>query len=281
LLRYAAEACPRVWLGLLPPERPDGAEELAHAAAAHGVPVDVSAQPGLWGRFLVGAACPVVASLGEELELAPDRGAAAALTQARLIQILSALGRDRIDALFLRVRRAPDPGPLEGVLETLEGARQDGHLGALGLCCDGPPLALLPVWRFHDAFDLLLIPRNPLEAEAFTELAPLARRRRVGIVGYRPLNWGLGAPFTVLGRPDLAAGAIAHAAREHPVLVGVRSPDEAAIAIAAPRRGDAAAFSAAAPDLARRYRDPTAWAALREDPRPWVREAARQAASGS
>lgn len=268
---------PRVWLRLLTPEAPDAAGALVHAAIQTGAPIDVSSQPALWGPGLREHPGPLMAVIGQELEDAPSEAHGADLTRARLIQLLSALGRERIDLLFLRVRRALDPAPLAGALEAIETARQDGHIRWTGISCEGPALATLGLWQFHDAFDVLLAPDNPLETDAMETLGPLARDRRVGVVGSRPLDWGLGAPFSVLGYDALVPDAIAWATRDHPAVVDVRTPEEAALATSG--GGDAARFEAVLPEVVRAYRDPARWAALREDPRAWVRMAARRAGS--
>lgn len=268
---------PPVWLRLLTPDVPDGAGALVDAAIATGAPVDVSSQPPLWGPLLRGYDGPLMAVIGEELEDAPSEAHGADLTRARLIQLLSALGRERIDLLFLRVRRALDDGPLAGALEAIETARQDGHVRWTGIACEGPPLATLGLWQFHDAFDLLLAARNPMEPGALETLGHLARDRRVGIVGSRPLDWGLGAPFWLLGYEALVPDAMAWATRDHPALVTVRTPEDVALVTEA--AGDPARFEAALPEIARAYRDPRRWAALRDDPRPWVRAAVRRAGS--
>ena len=133
-------------------------------------------------------------------ERANDDRHAGDLIQAHLIETLSSIGREWIDVYFLRVRRAVDEAQLSGALEAMELARQEGHIRYLGIVCDGSSLATLGMWQFHDAFDLLLVPRNHYDDEAYRTLAPLARERRVGVVTSRPLNWGWGLPFTALRR---------------------------------------------------------------------------------
>ena len=110
--------------------------------------------------------------------LATDHDHAITLVQAHLIETLSAIGREKIDFYFLRVQRAAEEYQVSGVLEALEMARQEGHIGFVGLACDGPSLATLNLWQFHDAFDVVLIP----DAVSFETLAPLAAERRVGVV---------------------------------------------------------------------------------------------------
>ena len=169
------------------------------------------------------------------------------LVQAHLIETLSAIGREHIDIYYFRVRQMPEEYQLSGALQALELAKQEGHVGHIGLCCDGPSFATLGAWQFHDAFETLLVPRNHYSTEAYDTLAPLARERRVGIVTNSPLNWGSGESFTQsvedwdlqaltqrLHGKSLVQSVIADLAVEHPVLVGVRSPHEVEQAITSP-----------------------------------------------
>lgn len=112
------------------------------------------------------------------LETATDSTHAVDLVHAHLIEVLSCLGREHLDFYFLRIRRMVEEFQLAGALEAMELARQEGHIRFLGLACDGPPLATLSVWQFHDAFDAVLIP----SAEAGKTLVPLARERRAGVL---------------------------------------------------------------------------------------------------
>lgn len=156
-----------------------------------------------------GADACLMALGGVDIERATDHNHASDLVQAHLIETLSAVGREYLDFYFLRVRRGLEEFQINGALEALEMAKQEGHVRYLGLCCDGPSLAVLGVWQFHDAFEVILIPRSQDDSEAYDTLAPVARERRVGIVTSQPLS---------------------ERSSEHPVLVKVRTPEEVRLA---------------------------------------------------
>ncbi len=286
----------------------EGGEEaidaLVGAARASGVPLDLGGNSALWGGRMRGDDSLFLTALSTTgYERATDDRHAIDLVQAHLIETLSAIGREWIDVYFLRVRRAVDEAQLSGALEAMELARQEGHIRYLGIACDGPSLATLGMWQFHDAFDLLLVPRNHHDDEAYRTLAPLARQRRVGVVTSRPLNWGWGLPFPALeslsppgesggnegiisitsppmGDPaptqregTLAQAAIGDLARENPVLVGVRTPDEVAAALTAPSVAIDDLGTRLAP-LRERFEAEATWLGLEE---PWLGVARRRA----
>jgi hypothetical protein len=273
-------AFPPVWLSLSLPH--DGGEApidaLVGAARAANVPLDISGNPALWGGRLRGDNDAFLTQMSTAgYERANDDSHAGDLIQAHLIETLSSIGREWIDVYFLRVRRAVDEAQLSGALEAMEMARQEGHIRHLGIVCDGSSLATLGMWQFHDAFDLLLVPRNHHDDEAYRTLAPLARERRVGIVTSRPLNWGWGLPFIALEgstpTPGLAQAAIADLAQDHPVLVGVRTPDEVTQALAAPGVSMPNLRDRLAP-LRERFEAESTWFELEE---PWLGAARRRA----
>ena len=314
LLGRTNRAFPPVWLSLsMPHEGGEAAiDALAESARAANVPLDVSGNPALWGGRVRGDDSLFLTALSTSgYERATDDRHAGDLVQAHLIETLSAIGRETIDVYFLRVRRAVDEAQLSGALEAMELARQEGHIRYLGIACDGPSLATLGMWQFHDAFDLLLVPRNHHDDEAYRTLAPLAHQRRVGVVTSRPLNWGWGLPFTALAREEgrgkregglqisspvatsaeslgpltpnpsppegrgvsLAQTAIGDLARENPVLVGVRTPEEVGAALAAPSVEIEDLGTRLAP-LRERFEAEATWLELEE---PWLGAARRRA----
>lgn len=144
--------------------------------------LDITPAPALWGRFLRERANTLqvaVASPTNLLLQAPDSRVAANLVQSHLIETLCAIGRNHLEYYFLSVRETPSEAQLSGALAALELARQEGQIGAIGLAALGNPLAMLALWRTHDAFEVVLLPD---EASAWETLAPEARARRVGIV---------------------------------------------------------------------------------------------------
>jgi len=112
-----------------------------------------------------------------DLERATDSRHAADLVQAHLIETLSALGRPCVDFYFLRSRIAYREDQISGALETLELARQEGHVSYLGLHAEGPADPTLANWMLHDAFEVL-----SFEPGAHDDLLALARQRRVGLI---------------------------------------------------------------------------------------------------
>ncbi|MGV3615866.1 MAG: hypothetical protein ACO1SV_11075 [Fimbriimonas sp.] len=242
LLGRTNRAFPPVWLSLSLPDRPDAHDELIAAALASGAPIDVTSQPGLWGGRMRGTDAILSCVSSSHFEDAHEESHATDLVQAHLIETLSCIGREYFDFYFLRVRRGVEEYQISGALQAMELARQEGHIRYLGICCDGPSLATMGVWQFHDAFDVLLVPRNHYDSEPYDTLAPMAKERRVGIVTSRPLNWGYGLPFAAIPArlaphvdPTLAPAIIGAFAKEHPVMVGVRSAEEVRLAVEAPK----------------------------------------------
>lgn len=239
-----------IWLSLsLPAPHCDSEalDTLTAAALESGSPIDISSQPALWGGRLRGSEATLTTLSTLEYANAVDEKHASDLVQAHLIETLSAIGRETIDIYFLRVRRAVEEFQISGVLQALEMARQEGHVRHIGLCCDGPALATLGLWQFHDAFEVVLLPRNHYDATVYDTLSPLARERRVGVVTSRPLNWGYGIPFTSLPalwrmgnltrsfyQMSISQAVVADLTRENPVMVGVRSAKEVMEASQAP-----------------------------------------------
>ena len=127
-----------------------------------------------------------------QIERATSEDHATDLVQAHLIETLSAVGRDCLDFYFLRIRRTLEEYQVNGALAALEAARGEGHLRFLGLHATGHPLAALGLWQFHDAFEVLLLPDDE---DARTTLEPLAKQRRVGVIGV-----GFGDPRLVTVR---------------------------------------------------------------------------------
>lgn len=281
------QAFPPVWLSLSAPQvaPQDGwAGPLVEAALATGAPLDITAQPALWGGMMRGTDATLSIILDAGIDRAYSAAHAGDLIQASFVQFLSAIGRESVDFFFLRIRSAREEFQTNGALEMLESLRQEGHLRFLGLAVAGSALAARSLWQFHDAFDVILFPQHP-RSSAGPSLTPLAQERRVGVVGAQPLNWGYGVPVTALppaldalglDAPTAAAHLIARAAAEHPVMVGVKTPEEVSAAVAA-----GAAPPSPLPDWDARlaaaaavYDQPDTWHPLLTSPDPALRRGA-------
>lgn len=178
ILGRTNRAWPRIWLQLSPPSDSDSTAEFLAAAVETGLPLDVSVQPAYFGGQLRTHEYVSVLRSSLDYARATDHDHAVHLVQAHLLESLSGLGRAVVDFYFLRVRDAVEEYQIAGALEALEVARQDGHIRYLGILADGPALATLGVWQFHDGFDVILVG----DASAYQTLAPLALERRVGVI---------------------------------------------------------------------------------------------------
>lgn len=169
---------PRTWLALQQPQVGD-AEALVESAIESKTVLEITSQPALWGGLLRGSSAPVAVTIGRNLWQCDRAETATAMIMGELLQMLSCLGREELDIVFLRLERRLEEFQLNGALEALELNRQDGMIKNLGLAAHGQPFAVLAMWQFHDAFDLCLLPPD---AETQSMLASLAAERRVGVV---------------------------------------------------------------------------------------------------
>lgn len=155
-----------VWLRLAVPQNPrDGwLEALADAAARAETVLDVTASPGLFGGALRRRSGERMV-VGPPLEGSLSFARAEAAAQAHVIEVLSAIGRERIDYYFARpgAVAADSPG-FEGALAAYSAMRDQGHIGALGLWGD-------PAWLERAPFDWIAADRAESE-----RLAPMGRR---------------------------------------------------------------------------------------------------------
>jgi aryl-alcohol dehydrogenase-like predicted oxidoreductase len=160
------------------------------ALAAANVPIDISTRPILWGGTIRAKDRTFLARGTADYERATEHAHAMDLVQSHLIETLSCIGREMIDFYLLPIRRATEEFQISGALEALESARQDGHIRFLGLMAEGPSLATLATWQFHDAFEVIGIQQTRLDDTE--SLVPLAKDRRVGIIefGSNPMSFG-------------------------------------------------------------------------------------------
>jgi len=230
---------PSVWLKLLLPREPDKTDSLVSAAVEAKTVIDVTSQPALFGGFMRGSDATLAVSGGLSLERAVDEKMAMDFLQAELIQSLSAVGRMHFDFFFLQIRKPLEEFQIAGAMQSLELARQEGHIKFLGLDVVGPPLPSLGIWHFHDAFEVIKMPYNPCAKEPFEVLADLAKERRVGIITHRCLCWKNSIPFmqfltqSKVDSDSLAQSAISSNLDVGPVSVGVRDEREIGLAISA------------------------------------------------
>jgi len=199
---------------------------MLEAAASAKVPLDITSQPGLWGGRLREEDAFFTFVGSSDFAGAPTRTEAANCLEADVIQVLSSIGREVLDVYFLRVRGPVQEFRVEGALEALEAARQEGHIRFVGLCCDGDPAAAMSLWQFHDAFELVMASSSLTDHRAFDALAAHARRQRVGVLTARSME-GLGeGPLQ-----ESVLNSLRKADAEHPALIPVRSARDIELAL--------------------------------------------------
>ncbi len=162
-------------------------ETIARHALDSGSVIDLGGQHGLWGQFLRGEDFLLHVEGPSGLKNSPTREHAANITEAHIIEVLCALGRETID--FYTLNSVAPAEALEGFFETIESARHEGHVRYLGLNLTLP--GSFELWRANDAFEYVLVAGegdasfSGLTRSATTDprASSLAKERRVGIVG--------------------------------------------------------------------------------------------------
>jgi len=145
-----------------------------------------------------------------------------------LIQLLSSIGREKIDLLLVPFNRAIEEMQIAGLMSCLEAMKQDGHIGFIGLHAQGPAMAVQGFWQFNDAFEFVMMPRNPLVEEDYQSLASMARERRAGIVTENPFAWRAGIPCFAdqESKAFIAERLLQNYVAENNVLMTVRTAGE-------------------------------------------------------
>lgn len=217
---------PSLWASLAVPSTGFQSESPADIVAVcreHGLPMSIASQPALWGGSLRGGTDVLIQSGTLQIEKATSEDHATDLVQAHLIETLSAVGRETIDFYFLPIRRALEEYQINGALAALEFAKQEGHVRFLGLKADGPGLAVLGMWQFHDAFEALWVKKPLFEADTYETLVPLAQQRRVGVLVSNVDEAGYGLSVETFGLAHGEQKLVAQNRRQHPVLMRVDS----------------------------------------------------------
>jgi len=169
---------PDRWLRLIADEDPSA---LARATLEAGLPLDVSSQPALWGGHLrrepAFESTLIMARSSTDFERAADQEHVVHLIHAHLIEVLSSLGRPQLDFYFVRIRQRLQEFQINGILQALEMAREDGLIRFQGLAAEASALVVRSVWQGHDGFEALLA-----SDKTVAELVPIAMERRVGVL---------------------------------------------------------------------------------------------------
>lgn len=167
------KAYPRVWLRPAPTAPVHDA--FVQAIEAFGAPVDVSVSPAYIGGLLRASRLPFLA-IGPDLSGQTEFARTLAQVQAHVLETLCAIGRERLDFYFVRIREPLAREAQDAVMEAIEIFRQDGHIRFLGLFAEEAKSASA-FWADRDAFEVVLA-----RADAIPSLLGTAHSRRVGMI---------------------------------------------------------------------------------------------------
>lgn len=154
----------------------------------HPRPVLAQGSPGIWAHDLRGFGCDWLVCDSGGVERARDEGEAMQIMMGEIVQRISNSPDGGISIWFLSVARAWEEFQINGALAALESAREERLIDHLGLHVAGRAMAVASLWRFHDAFDVVLCPPG----EEIESVLSTARDRRVGFVqdGGESLGFG-------------------------------------------------------------------------------------------
>lgn len=151
-------------------------------------PVLAMGSPGIWAHELRGLGCDWLVCDSGGVERACDEGEAMQIMMGEIVQRVSNSPDGGISIWFLSVARAWEEFQINGALAALDSAREERLVDHLGLHVAGRAMGVASLWRFHDAFDVVLC--RP--GEEFDSVLATARERRVGVVqdGGEALGFG-------------------------------------------------------------------------------------------
>lgn len=174
-------AVPEVWFRISPRAiKEDSIEVISKALDSEEYVVDIHNAPVLLGHALSESQARLM-HVGDGLAWSTSsREAAANIVSANVLSSLSTLRGRQIDFWFLDLDRAPEQYQLDGALQALTEARQDGLIGSICLRITKNIYAGLSTWRFNDAFEV--VTTHGIRADDHTGIVGLAAERRVGLL---------------------------------------------------------------------------------------------------
>lgn len=147
--------------------------------------IDISGNLGVLGYQLQQTSCRISVQAGRTVEGSDSEEGAYHAMSAEILQVISALGRQKVDFFYWRYHRALEEFQINGAIRALADGKEEGLIDFVGLRLEGHPLVAMSLIRFHDAFETLMLPQAIGDAEALVEDA---RARRIGIVWYGSLT---------------------------------------------------------------------------------------------
>lgn len=151
-------------------------------------PILAGGSPSIWSNELRGAGCDWLVTSSAGCETARNEEESAGIMMGEIVQAVSCSPDGNISIWFLSVDRPWEEYQINGALAALESAREERLVKHLGLHIAGSAMAVASLWRFHDAFEVVLC-RPGLELEG---VVATARERRVGVVQDGGESLGIG-----------------------------------------------------------------------------------------
>ncbi|MFM9873132.1 MAG: hypothetical protein ACKVQS_06665 [Fimbriimonadaceae bacterium] len=153
-------------------------EHLGSALRENSRPVLADGSPSIWANELRGAGCDWLVTNSGGCEFGRSEEDAAGKMMGEIVQAVSCSPDGNVAIWFLTVAKPWEEYQINGALAALDSAREEGLVRHLGLHVAEGAMAVASLWRFHDAFDVVLCrPGDELDGVVAT-----ARERRVGVV---------------------------------------------------------------------------------------------------
>lgn len=189
--------------------------------------VDIGSSPGFWGHHLRGTQCEIMMKGGWEVRQGTNEAHASDLLNGSLVESLSILGRESVDYYFWQYQESLAEHQVQGTLRALEQAKEEGTIKHYGLSLEGSVTSALSMWRFHDAFECVLLERTPVQESNFQAFYSEAKKKRVGVVAQAVHEWIAESALTNKDQQtkSVLATWLAKSAQDSVVLVGVRDLD--------------------------------------------------------
>lgn len=213
----------------------------------------------LWAAELRDAKCDWVVCGGSKVGNSPSQEHAMNEMTGEIISAVAGSPDGFVSIYFLSVARAWEEHQINGALAALESAKEEGLVGSIGLHVAGSALGVASLWRFHDGFDVALVPHNPRTEKDYQSVVSTALDRRVGVVQESIFDWGGGVPFFAMPGIgwNIGAALLADRLRQNSVLLGITSVTEMTLANDA--SADSNKLGIDLDELWNRYRDPASW----------------------
>jgi len=255
LLGRTNRTFPRLWWRLLGCDENSRFEICDYLKIHPGV---VMASP-LWAAELRDAKCDWVVCGGSKVGNSPSQERAMNDMTGDIIAAVAGSPDGFVSIYFLSVARAWEEHQINGALAALQSAQEEGLIGSIGLHVAGSALGVASLWRFYNAFDVVLVRRNPGQEQDYLRIAMTAVDRRVGVIQESIFDWGGGLPFFAMPNLgwNIGAALLADRLSVNTVLLGVSNLSEMQLTVAASQ--DSKKLGIDLEDVWNRYRDPASW----------------------